>query len=325
MNSRPTIPILVLAVAAFASGRVLSARPAPQTKQSSPDSDLNAIGHRNVGQGVNLYSLDRENHLGKQLAQEVQRSSKLIDDPIVTAYLDHIVQNIAKNSDSQFPITVRVIDSDMIDAFTLPGGFQYINSGLILEAEGEAEIAGVLAHGIAHTALRSSTKEATKVEMTQLASIPAMLQGPFGWAGYDFCDNLNLAIPLTYLKYRRDAQLAADYFGLHYLYEAGYDPESYTVFLARAWPQTQKGKNISKVFSTFPPLPERLQHLNKEIATILPQRDGAIVSTSEFQEIKERLRVWNLQKVLNPNQNDRKPILRKLTDDPGEPPRLMPH
>jgi len=192
-----------------------------------------------------------------------------------------------------------VIDSDVLNAFTLPGGFQYINSGLILQTDGEAELAGVLARGIAHTAIRSSTREATKSELMQLASIPSMIFIPYSIASYAMYQDLDLVIPLTYLKYSRDTQSAADYFGLQYLYKAGYDPESYTLFLARVWPQTQKGKNISKVFSPFPPLSERLQRLNKETASILPQRDGAIVSTSEFQEVKERLCEWNLRKVLN--------------------------
>jgi predicted Zn-dependent protease len=236
---------------------------------------------------VNLYSLDREKQLGKQLAQEVERSSRLIDDPVVTAYLDRIGQNIARHSDARIPIAIRVIDSDVINAFTLPGGFQYVNKGLILQTEGEAELAGVLARGIAHTAMRSSTMEASKGELMQLATIPPILLGPSGWAGYGNYQGLNLAIPVTYLKFRRDAEVAADFFGLQYLYEAGYDPECFSRFIERVWPQTSPGKNFRKVFSPFPPLPERLQNMKKEIATILPRRDGAIVSSSEFQEVKE--------------------------------------
>jgi predicted Zn-dependent protease len=312
MKSRRTTAIVILAVAILGSGSALSSRPAPQINPSRSDSDINATGHRNVGKGINLYSLDKEKQLGKQLALEVERSSRLVDDPVVTAYLDRIAQSVAKNSEAQFPITIRVIDSDVSNAFTLPGGFQFINSGLILQTEGEAELAGVLARGIAHTALRSSTKEATKGELMQLSSIPTIiLQGPFGWAGYDFYDSPILAIPVTYLKYRRDAQLAADFFGLLYLYKTGYDPESYTRFLERAWPQTQTRKNIPKVFSTFPPLPERLQRMNREIATILPRRDGAIVSSPEFQEVKERLRAWKSKEIVGHEGNQWKPTLRK--------------
>jgi predicted Zn-dependent protease len=325
MSYRPTIPILVLAAAAFASGRVLAARPAPQTKDSPADSDINAIGHRNVGKGVNLFSLDREKKLGKQLALEVERSSKFIDDSVVTSYLDRISQSIAKNSDIQFPITIRVIDSEAVNAFTLPAGFQYINSGLILQTEGEAELAGVLAHGIAHTALRSSTKGATKGEVTQIAATVGSIFIPYSWAGYSMYQGLNLAIPLTFLKFSREAERAADSLGLPYMYKAGYDPNSYVTFFERIQAEEKRRPgNIPKVFSTHPPTPERIENAQKEIATILPQRDTAIVSSSEFQEVKERLRVWNLRKALNPRQNDRKPTLRKLTDKPAvEPPGLM--
>src|SRR5260370_30058634 len=231
MASPRTIPIAILVLAVFASGSVLSASPPPQAKITPSDSDINAIGQRNVGKGINLSSLDKEKELGKQLAREVERSPRLIDDPVLTAYLDRIAQNIAKNSDVRFPITIRVIDSEAIDAFTLPGGFQYINTGLLLQTAEEAELAGVLARGIAHTAIRTSTQEATKGEFMQLATIPLILLGPGGWAGYGNYQGANLAIPVTYLKYRRDAERAADYFRLKYLYKADYDPTCFSGFL----------------------------------------------------------------------------------------------
>jgi beta-barrel assembly-enhancing protease len=326
MNPRRAIPILILAVAAFASARILSARPSPQAKASRSDSDVNAIGHRDVGKGVNLFSIDKEKELGKHLAMEVERSSRLIDDPIVIAYVDRIAQNIAKNSDAQFPITIKVIDSDMLNAFTLSGGFQYVNSGLILQTEGEAELAGVLANGIAHTALRSSTREVTKAELMQLASIPAMIFIPYSMASFTTYQHLDLAIPLTFLKFSRDADRAADFFGLQYMYKAGYDPNSYVTLLERIWADERRRPGATpKVFSTHAPTQDRIANAQKEIATILPHRDDAIVSSLEFQEVKERLRAWNLQKVLNPRQDDRKPILRKLTDNSGvDPPRLIP-
>jgi beta-barrel assembly-enhancing protease len=323
MNSRSTIPVLSLMLAAFASGGVGLACPAPQTSRS--DSDLNAIGHRNVGKSVNLYSVDKEKALGKQLASEVERASRLIDDPFVTAYLDHITQNIAKNSDARVPITIRVIDSDVINAFTLPGGFQYVNSGLILQTESEAALAGVLARGIAHSALRSSTMVATKGELMQFATVPLMLLEPGGWAGYGTYQGLNLSVPVTYLKFWRDAENSADYFGLQYLYKAGYDPEAYIQIMERVWSHTPAGKQVPEVFSSYPPLPERLKNMKKEIASILPRRDGAIISSPEFETAKERLRAWKLQNNFRPDGDLHKPTLRKPTDNPSpEPPSLMP-
>jgi beta-barrel assembly-enhancing protease len=322
MNLRRTLPILILAAATILLGNLIFASLVPQTKDSASGSDINAIGHRNLGAGPNFYSLDNEKKLGKQLALEVERSSKLLDDPAVSEYISRVAQKIAQNSDARFPITIRIIDSDVMDAFTLPGGFQYINSGLILHTNNEAELAGALARGIAHTALRSSTREATKGELTQLA---VAFQGPPGWAAYGGYQALNLANPVTYLKFRRDSESAADFYGLQYVYKSGYDPICFVRFLERAWPQTQAGANTPKVFGTFRPLTERLQSINKEIVTILPQRADAIVSSPEFQVIKERLRAWNSQKALKSKEDDQRPTLRKPTDRLAvEPPNPKP-
>jgi len=326
LNSRRATAILFFAAVALCSIAALPAQSAPQIKPSPSDEDLNAIGHRTVGQGGNLYSLEREKKLGEQLAKEVNRSSRMLDDPAVTDYVNRLAQKIAQNSDARSPITVRVIDSDVINAFTLPGGFLYVNTGLLLHTEGEAELAGVLARGIAHTALRSFTKETTKADLMQLSTIPLILLGPGGWAGYGNFEGVNLSIPLTSLKYRRDAERAADFFGLQYLYKTGYDPESYIHFLERTWPQTA-GKNAPpKVFSPFPPVPERVDNMKKEIAKILPPRDSAIVSSPEFQEVKEHLRSRKLNESSAPNGNPGKPTLRKRTDPSTPDPRpLMPN
>jgi beta-barrel assembly-enhancing protease len=326
MSPCRAISSMILGLAVLASGIPLTARPVPQTKAPRPDSDINAIGHRDVGKGVNLYSLDKEKQLGGLLAREVDRSSRLIDDPVLAAYLDRIAQNIAKNSDARFPITIRVIDSEEINGFTLPGGFQFINKGLFLQAEGEAELAGVLAHGIAHTAIRSSTTEATKGEFMQLATIPLILLGPGGWAGSGTYQGMDLSIPLTYLKNRRDAERSADYFALQYLYKTGYDPESFPRFLERVWPLAATGsKAIPKTLNPYPPLTERVAYMKKEIATILPPRDGAIVSSAEFDEMKARLLAWKSKQMTGPEGNQAKPMLRKPADHSTlDPITLMP-
>src|SRR5579863_3160506 len=199
--------LLPFALATFViSGLHLDAV-AGQTKRSSSDSDINKIGHREVGEGPNFYSLDKEAALAKALAQEVDRSVRFVDDPIVLSYVHRLAQKIAQNSDARFPITIRVVDSATIDAFTFPGGYIYVNKGLILQTESEAELASVLAYGIASTALRQGTREATKGETMQLAAIPLTLMGPGGWGGYGIYEAASLAIPITYLKLQRDFAL----------------------------------------------------------------------------------------------------------------------
>src|SRR6266850_234476 len=253
--------------------------------------DVDAIGNRKVSKGANFYSLEKEIALGKQLAQEVERSSKLIDDPVVTEYVSRVGQNLVRNSDARVPFTIKVIDSDEVNAFALPGGFFYVNSGLILRAQEESELAGVMAHEISHVTARHGTKNATKGELMQMASIPRMILGPVGWAGYGIYQGLNLAIPLTYLKFSRDSEREADFLGLQYMYKAGYDPNAYVTFFERIQSdEKRRPGTIPKVFSTHPPTPERIEAAQKEIARILPARPEYIVTTSEFDSVKGRLR-----------------------------------
>ena len=275
--------------------------------------DVNAIGNRNVGKGPNFYSLEREIGLGKQLAQEVERSSKLIDDPVVTEYVNRVDQNLVRNSDAKVPFTIKVIDSDEVNAFALPGGFFYVNSGLILRAEEESELAGVMAHEISHVCARHGTKNATKGEAMQLAMIPLMLLGPGGWAGYGIYEAASLAIPVTYLKFSRDSEREADYLGVEYMYKAGYDPNSYVTFFERIQAdEKRRPGTIPKVFSTHPPTPDRIEATQKEIARILPARPEYIVTTSEFDSVKARLRNIMFARKATDNQPG-KPTLRTKT------------
>jgi len=282
--------------------------------------DVEAIGNRNVGKGVNLFSLEREISLGKSLAQEVERSSKLIDDPIVTEYVNRVGQNLVRNSDAKVPFTIKVIDSDEVNAFALPGGFFYVNSGLVLRAQEESELAGVMAHEIAHVCARHGTKNATKGELMQLASIPAMIFIPYSMAGYAMYQGLNLAIPLTFLKFSRDAEREADFLGLQYMYKAGYDPNSYVTFFERIQAdEKRRPGTIPKVFSTHPPTPDRIENTQKEIARILPARNEYIVTSSEFDSVKGRLR--NIMFKTKAQENaPGKPTLRTKTEQSKKQP-----
>jgi predicted Zn-dependent protease len=288
----------------------------PKNVKAGSEKDVNAVGNRNVGKGVNLYSLEREIALGKQAAQEVEKTSKMINDPVVTEYVNRVGQNLVRNSDAKVPFTIKVIDSDEINAFALPGGFFYVNSGLILRADEEAELAGVMAHEIAHVAARHGTKSATKGQLMQLATIPLILLGPGGWAGYGLYEGLNLAIPIGYLKFSRDAEREADFLGLQYMYKAGYDPNAFVSFFEKIEAEERHHPgSIPKVFSTHPPTPERVQKAQEEIATILPARDEYIVTTSEFDLIKSRLRkIENRNKLQDSKNAGDKPTLRTRTE-----------
>jgi predicted Zn-dependent protease len=276
--------------------------------------DVEAIGNRGVGKGINLYSLEHEIALGKGLAQEVERSSKLIDDPVVTEYVNRVGQNLVRNSDARVPFTIKVIDSDEVNAFALPGGFFYVNSGLVIRAQEESELAGVMAHEISHVTARHGTKNATKGELMQMATIPLMILGPVGWAGYGLYQGLNLAIPLTYLKFNRDSEREADFLGLQYMYKAGYDPNAYVTFFERIQAdEKRRPGTIPRVFSTHPPTPERIENAQKEIARILPARPEYIVTTSEFDSVKARLRNIMFARKAQDNSPG-KPTLRTRTE-----------
>jgi len=290
--------------------------PTPSGVKGGSEADVNAIGNRKVGHGPDFYSMEHEIALGKQLAQEVDRVSKFITDPVVTEYVNRVGQNLVRNSDAQVPFTIKVIDSDTVNAFALPGGFFYVNSGLILRADEESELAGVMAHEIAHVCARHGTRNATKGTIMQMATIPLILLGPGGWTGYGIYEGLNFLIPVTYLKFSRDAEREADYLGLQYMYKAGYDPNAFVQFFEKVEADEKKHPGtIPKVFSTHPPTPDRIEASQKAIATILPSREEYIVTTSEFDVVKRRLGAIEAgQKVQEKKASKDKPTLRKRTD-----------
>src|SRR6266550_3025296 len=226
-------------------------------KHDGSINDLGAIGNRNVGCGRgigNWYSVEGQINMGRQYAEQIDSSSKLIKDPVITEYINRVGQNLVRNSDAKVPFTIKVIDSDQVNAFALPGGFFYVNSGLILRADSESELAGVMAHEIAHVAARHGTKDATKGQLLNLASIPLIMLGPGGWAGYGLYQGLNFAIPISYLKFSRDAEREADFLGLQYMYKAGYDPNAFVSFFEKIEAEERRHPgSIPKLFSTHPP------------------------------------------------------------------------
>src|SRR5438874_2207633 len=294
-----------------------SEQPVPQQDTVNPKNskdDVEAIGNRKVSCHMNWFSLEKEIGLGKQLAQEVERSSKMIDDPVVTEYVNRVGQNLVRNSDAKVPFTIKVIDSDEVNAFALPGGFFFVNSGLILRAQEESELAGVMAHEISHVAARHGTKQATKGDIVQLASIPAMTFIAYGWAGYAAYQGANFLIPLTFLKFSRDIEREADFLGLQYMYKAGYDPNSYVTFFERIQAdEKRRPGTIGKAFSTHPPTQDRIENTQKEIARILPARQEYIVTSSEFDSVKSPLRnIMFARKAIDNGPN--KPTLRTRTE-----------
>ena len=277
--------------------------------------DLDAIGNRNVGcaKGMgNWYGLEKQIALGKQVSQEVETQSKMINDPVVSEYVNRLGQNLVRNSDSQVPFTIKVIDSDDINAFALPGGFFYVNSGLILAADEEAELAGVMAHEIAHVAACHAARENTRGNLAQIMTIPLIfLGGPIGYAGYEAA---SFAVPMTFLKFSRGFEAQADYLGVEYMYKAGYDPQAFVSFFEKIQAQEKKKPGtISKAFSTHPQTPDRIGTSQKEIATILPAKSEYTVTSSEFDEVKARLAAIENKHKLNDEKDGKKPTLRRTS------------
>jgi predicted Zn-dependent protease len=287
-------------------------------QQKKPKDDVEQIGNRKVGCKMNWYSIETDVKIGKQYSQEIERSVKLVDDPVVVEYVNRVGQRLVRNSDAQVPFTIKVVDSDQLNAFALPGGFFYVNSGLILAATEEAEMAGVMAHEIAHVTARHGTCDLTKSNILQLAMIPLLIFGPGGWTGYGIYQGLNFLIPLQFLAFSRGHESEADYLGLQYMYKTGYDPNAYISFFEKIQAEEKKRPgSIPKVFSTHPPSGDRIQNAQKTIASVLPARDEYIVSTSEFDLVKSRLRqIQSLSKAQEDDPN--KPTLRKRTEREGE-------
>ncbi len=271
----------VLAVCLAASAGYAKSK---KTQKLGPDD----IGASDPGKGVNFYSIEKEIALGKEMAQEVEREAKLVDDPVITEYVNRLGQNIVRNSDAKVPFTIKVIDSEDVNAFALPGGFMFVNTGLILKADNEAELAGVMAHEIAHVAARHGTKQATREQIINYASIPLIFMG--GWAGYAISQAASIAVPLGFLEFSRGMEAQADHLGLEYMYKAGYDPTAFVDFFEKIQTlEKKKPTSVAKVFSTHPMTHDRIKAAQAEIQDDLASRQEYVLDTSEFHDVHDRL------------------------------------
>jgi len=283
-----------------------------KVKHDGGKNDVDAIGNRKIGgRGLgNWYSIESDIKMGKQYAQMVDSSSKLITDPVITEYINRLGQNLVRNSDAQVPFTFKIIDSDVINAFSLPGGFVYVNSGIILAADEEAEVAGVMAHEIAHVCARHATRQLTRAQYANFATIPLIFVG--GGIGYAAYEAAGLGLPVAFMSFQRGFEAEADYLGLQYDYKSGYDPQAYISFFEKIQAQEKKKPGfIDKTFASHPQTPDRIAESQKEIATILPARPEYLVSTSEFDDVKARLAALeNRRKVVDQKEGN-KPSLRR--------------
>jgi predicted Zn-dependent protease len=275
------------------------------------------IGASDPGKGVNFYSLEREIALGKQMAAEVEREARLVDDPVVSEYVNRLGQNLVRNSTAKVPFTIKVIDSEDVNAFALPGGFMFVNTGLVLKADSEAELAGVLAHEIAHVAARHGTKQATRGEIINYASIPLIFMG--GWAGYAARQAAQIAVPMGFLLFSRAMEAQADQLGLQYLYKSGYDPLAFVDFFEKIETLEKKHPGvIAKAFSSHPMTNSRIHAAQKEIQNELQPLPQYVLDTSEFHDVRNRLEaILNRRKsFLTPDPY--RPTLRHRSPNPTD-------
>lgn len=281
--------------------------------------DVYCIGQRRVAHR-SFISLEREVAIGKHYAEQIDRTSKILKDPVTTEYVNRVEQNIALNSDAKVPITTTVIESPQINAFTLPGGFIFVDTGLLRAVDDEAELAAVLAHETGHVAARHWASDQTKRSLLQYAMIPLIFT-PMSYPAYlGLSEGLNFGIPLSFLKFSRMDEQQADFLGVQYLWKAGYDPEAFTAMFGKILQERrQDPSSIPDVFMDHPPTPARIIRVQEEIKTFLPKRQEYLVSTSEFQSVQERLNRILGQMKRNSSKKNEPTLLRRepKTEEPA--------
>jgi len=318
-------------VTLFLVSLVLAASPALGQEKQKPlneKDDPQLIGKRNINKGqIDFYSLDKEAALGRQLAAEVDRETKFITDPIVTEYVNRVGQNIVLHSDVKTPVTIKVVDSNEINAFTLPGGYLYINRGVIEAADSEAELAGVIAHETGHVAARHGVEQASKANLINYGSLPLIFLGGLG--GFAIRQAAGLAVPLGFLKYSRGQEGEADRLGAQYMWSAGYDPHAMVTFFEKLESmEKKKPGTIAKVFSTHPMTGDRIRDVSNLVVRF-PDKPEYEISSSEFSSVKSRLVSANASRHTEGERNGRPTLKRRPAptgggDDSTEPPPERP-
>ncbi len=285
-----------------------------KVKHDGGKDDVDAIGNRKVGgRGLgNWYSIESDIKMGKQYSMMVDSTSKFVTDPVITEYVNRLGQNLVRNSDAQVPFTFKIIDSDVVNAMSLPGGFVYVDSATILAADGEAELAGVMAHEIAHVCARHATRQLTRAQYANFATIPLIFVG--GGIGYAAYQAAGLALPITFLSFQRGFEAEADYLGLQYMYKSGYDPQSFVAFFEKLQAmEKKKPGTLAKTFASHPQTPDRIAASQNEIEKILPAKAEYTVTTSEFDDVKSRLASLENRRKPNDLKDSGKPSLRRAS------------
>ena len=301
-----------------------------RAKHLASKDDVQSIGSRNIGgkRIGNWYSVEKEIDVGREYSRAIEEHAKILTDPIVIEYVNRIGQNLVRNSDATVPFTIKVIDSEEVNAFALPGGFLDVNAALLMIAQGEAELAAAMAHEIAHVAAHHATRQMTHEQMFDLATIPLIFIG--GGLGVAVREVVGLATPLSLIRFSRSFEREADYLGVEYLYMAGYDPQAFVSFFERIQAlEKQKPGTIAKMFSSHPQTQERIRKTQTEIAMILPPRDTYVISTSEFDDVQSHLSALESQRTRRERDPDVPTLRRRVsadrdgTEEDGEPPTLM--
>jgi predicted Zn-dependent protease len=278
------------------------------------------IGKRDINNNqINFYSRDKEAAIGRQLAAETDKQTKFVTDPVIVEYVNRVAQNIVLHSDAKIPFTIKVIDEGEINAFALPGGYLYVNRGVVEAADNEAELAGVIAHEIAHVAARHGVEQASKGELANYLSIPLIFVG--GWGGYAARQAFGLAVPLGFLKFSRGAEKEADRLGAQYMWATGYDPQALITFFEKLRAKDKKKPGaIAKVFSTHPMTSDRISEVRGLLARF-PDKTEYEISSSEFNEVKSRLvAIGASRRATEADANAKRPTLKRRppsTSDDG--------
>ena len=294
-------------------GQPSNAHEHPKDNHKTDKDNLNAIGTRRVdGTGAgNWYSLESEIRMGREYSAILETHVKLVDDPEVNEYVNRVGQNLVRNSDAKVAFTFKVIDSDEVNAFSLPGGFLYVNSGLILASDDEAQLAGAMAHEIAHIAARHATRQMTRSNLIGLLTLPLVLVG--GPAGLAVQEAVSVAKPIAFSKFSRTFEIEADYLGMEYMYQAGYDPEGLIAFFEKVEAgESKKPGTLSKIFASHPQTADRVRKSQAEIAGVLPAREQYVITTSDFDMVKAQLSELENRRKRLKGEGDR-PVLKRRT------------